>query len=99
MWRRFRNIHVMLHVRANGDSPVSLTMTHMRWLHGQSGHGEPGPHRVWSLVPVGCEPGPSIGDRTRTRAKVNERLRPLAHKDNRQKENSKKEVDHRSADL
>ena len=32
------NIHVLLHVRANGDGPVSLAMTHMRWLHGQSGH-------------------------------------------------------------
>ena len=86
MWRRFRNIHVLVHVRASGDSPVSLAMTHMRWLHGQSGHGEHGPLRVCSLVPVGCEPGPSIGARARTRAKVNVRLRPLARKDNRQKE-------------
>ena len=37
MWRRLRNTHVLLHVRANGDS-VSLAVTHMRWLHGQSGH-------------------------------------------------------------
>ena len=42
MWRRLRNVHVLLHVRANGDSPVSLAMTHMRWLHGQSGHESTG---------------------------------------------------------
>ena len=42
MWRRLRNIHVRLHVRANGDSSVSLAMTHMRWLHGQSGHESTG---------------------------------------------------------
>ena len=23
LWRRLRNVHVLLHVRANGDSPVS----------------------------------------------------------------------------
>ena len=37
MWRRLRNAHVLLHVPAKGDSPVSLAMTHMRWAHGQSG--------------------------------------------------------------
>ena len=42
MWRRLRNTHVLLHVRANGDSPISLAMTHMRWLHGQSGHESTG---------------------------------------------------------
>ena len=42
MWRRPRNVHVLLHVRAYGDSPVSLAMTHMRWLHGQSGHESTG---------------------------------------------------------
>ena len=26
MWRRLRNTHVLLHVRANGDSPISLAM-------------------------------------------------------------------------
>ena len=92
MWRRLRNVHVLLHVRAYGECQVSLAMTHMRWVHGQSGHGEHGPHRVWSLVPV-------IGARTRTRAEVNVRPRPLAHKYNREKENSKKERDHKSADL
>ena len=29
-------------MRASGDSPVSLAMTHMRWLHGQSGHESTG---------------------------------------------------------
>ena len=29
MRRRQRNVHVLLHVRAYGDSPVSLAMTHM----------------------------------------------------------------------
>ena len=38
MWWRERDTHVLLHVRACGDSPVSLAMTHMRWLHGQRGH-------------------------------------------------------------
>ena len=38
MWRRLRNTHVLLRVRAFGDSPVSLAMTHMRWSSGQSGH-------------------------------------------------------------
>ena len=38
MWRRLGNVHVLLHVRASGDSPVSLAMTHRRQLHGQSGH-------------------------------------------------------------
>ena len=27
MWKRFRNTHVLVNVRANGDSPVSLMMT------------------------------------------------------------------------
>ena len=31
------NVHVLLHVRSNGDSPVSLAMTHTRWYQGQSG--------------------------------------------------------------
>ena len=42
MWRRRRNTHVLLHVRAYGDSPVSLAMTHMRWVHGQGGHKSTG---------------------------------------------------------
>ena len=40
MWRRLRNVHVL--VRAFGDCSVSLAMTHMRWLHGQSGHESTG---------------------------------------------------------
>ena len=35
MWRRLRNTHVLLHVRVNGDCPVSLAMTHMRRLSSQ----------------------------------------------------------------
>ena len=42
MWRRLRNVHVLLHVRAYGDCPVSLAMTHMRWFHGRSGHESTG---------------------------------------------------------
>ena len=72
MWRRLRNVHVLLHVRAHGDCPVSLAMTHMRWLSGQSGHQ--------STKSLGCEPGPSTGARTRTRAEVNVRPRPLVCK-------------------
>ena len=49
MWRRLRNVHVLLHVRACGDSPVSLAMTHMRWLRGQGGHESAG--RTLSVVP------------------------------------------------
>ena len=42
MWRHLRNVHVLLHVRAYGDCPVSLAMTHMRWFHGRSGHESTG---------------------------------------------------------
>ena len=42
MWWRLRNVHVLLHVRAIGDSPVSLAMTHVRWLHGQGGRASTG---------------------------------------------------------
>ena len=38
---------------------------------------EHGVHTEWSPMSVGCEPGPSIGARTRTRAEVNVRPRPL----------------------
>ena len=38
IWRRLSNVHVLLHVRAYVDCPVSLAMTHMRWKSGQSGH-------------------------------------------------------------
>ena len=62
-------------------------------------HGEHGPHRVWYFVLVVCKPGPSIGARARTRAKVNVRLRHLAHKDNRHKERAARRRDHKSAGL
>ena len=42
MWRRLRNVHVLLHVQAYGDSPLSLATTHVRWLHGRSGHESTG---------------------------------------------------------
>ena len=38
LWRGQRNTHVPLHVRASGNRPVSLSMTHVRWLHGHSVH-------------------------------------------------------------
>ena len=41
---------------------------------------EHGLQRVWSLVSVGCEPGPSIGAPTRTWAKVNVRPQSLVWK-------------------
>ena len=41
-------------------------------------------HRVWSTVSVGCEPRPSIGARTRTRAEVNVRPRPLVNVNRRE---------------
>ena len=37
MRKRLEHVSV-LHVRAYGDSPVSLAMTHMRWLSSQRGH-------------------------------------------------------------
>ena len=49
MWRCSRNVHVLLHVRAYGDCPVSLAMTHMRWVHGQGGHESTG--YTFSVVP------------------------------------------------
>ena len=36
-WRRLRNTHVVLRVRANGDSPAPLAMTHMRVGTGPKG--------------------------------------------------------------
>ena len=83
MWRRLRNTHVLLHVRANGDSPISLAMTHMRWLLGQSGHESTGLHTKWSPMSVGCEPDPSTRAQTRTRANVKLRPRPLCVRPNR----------------
>ena len=77
MWRRFRNAHVLLHVRANGDSPVSLAMTHVRWVHGQGGHESTDCNECVSSVSMGCVLGPSIGARTITWAEVNARRRPL----------------------
>ena len=41
-WRRLGKVHILLHVRAKGDSPVHLAMTHMRWSHGQSGQQSTG---------------------------------------------------------
>ena len=41
---------------------------------------------VWSLLSVGCKPGPSISARTRTRADVNVRPRPLAQRTGKEKE-------------
>ena len=58
MWKCFRNTRVLLHVRANGVSPVSA-MTHMLWLRGQSVHTGTDDTRsvVSPLVSVGCKPG------------------------------------------
>ena len=51
-------------------------MTHM---YGQSWHVSTAPHRVWSSASMGCEPGPSTGAQTRTRACVNARPRTKRH--------------------
>ena len=83
MWRRLRSAHVLLHVQASGDSPVSLAMTHMRWAHGQSGHESTDDTLSVSLLSVGGKPGPSTGARTRTWADVNVRPRPLVCEQNR----------------
>ena len=70
-----RNDHVLLHVRAYGDCPVSLAMTHMRWLHGQCGHLSTEYTLAWSSASVGCESGPSIRDRNKD-AGTSERKTP-----------------------
>ena len=72
VWKRFINVYVLLHVRAYGDSPVSLAMTHMRWLRSQRGHKSTGCTRGV----VQCI-GPSTHARTRTWARTNVRLRSL----------------------
>ena len=77
MWRRHRNVHVLLHVLADGESPVSSAMTHMRWAKGKVGTRTRITHRVWSTVSVGGKPGPSICARTTTRAE----LRPFVNTD------------------
>ena len=69
MLRRLRNAHVLLHVRAYGDCPVSLAMTHMRWAHGQGGTRERDTHLVWFLMSVGCKPGPSKSARNKDAGK------------------------------
>ena len=49
--------------------------------------GEHGLHCVvWSLMSVGCKPGQSTGARTRTRANVSVRPRPLAQRTGKEKE-------------
>ena len=78
MWRRLRNVHVLLHARAYGDYPVSLAMTHMRRLHGQSGHKSTGYlRRVASLAH-------RYSIATRTWAEVNVRPRPFVNVNRRE---------------
>ena len=48
MWRRLRNVHVLLHVRVYGDCSVSVAMTHVWWLHGESGMRARDTHEVLS---------------------------------------------------
>ena len=85
MWRRIRNIHVLLHVRANGDSPVSVAMTHMRWLHGQR----------WACRARSCRWFYRLAHRhvleTRMRANVNVRPLPLAQRTGEEKERKERE--------
>ena len=81
MWRRLTHVHVLLHVLANGHSPVSLAVALVRWRRGQGGHESTDSYREWSTVSVGGKPGPSTCARTRTRAEVNVRPRPLVNTD------------------
>ena len=60
MWRRLRNVHVLLHVRAKGDSPVSRRRHACGGNTGEGGMRARTAHSVWSLMSVGCKPGPSI---------------------------------------
>ena len=76
---RLRNVHV--HVSCCMSGPVSTAQspdddthavgTRRKWAR------EHGLHLVWSILWVGCKPGTSIGARSRTRANVNVRPRPL----------------------
>ena len=94
MWKRPRNTHVLLHVRANGDSPVSLAMTHMRWLRGQSGREST--DYTQSVLPlcrwVGKRGAPTSAQ-TGTRANMNVRPRHLVNKqqDQDQRKTSRKD--------
>ena len=68
---------VLLHVRANRDSPVSMATTHMQWLHGRGGHQSTDCTGCGPNVSLGVQLGSSIRARTKMRAKVNVRPRPL----------------------
>ena len=88
MWRRSRNVHVLLHVRAYGECPVSLAMTHMRWVHGQGGHESTGYTFSVVLMSVGGKPGLSIGARNKDAGK-RERKTPAPCATYRQREREK----------
>ena len=70
MWRRPRSTHVLLHVRANGDTHAAVTWP--KWAR------EHGRHTEWSPMSVGCEPGPLTRAQTRTRAEVADIVRRVA---------------------
>ena len=53
-------MHVLLHVRANGDSPVSRRRHACGGNTGEGGMRARTAHSVWSLMSVGCKSGPSI---------------------------------------
>ena len=81
---------------AKRDSPVSLAMTHIRWLHSQSGREStdftvcgPLPRLVESLARR-QEPGPSsTSARTRTWTEVNVRHQSFVQQTGKEKEKAK----------
>ena len=72
--------HFMLHVRTNGDSPVSWRRHTCGGNTVKAGTRARDTHDMWSSSSVGCELGPSTSARTRTRAEVNVRPRSLVQK-------------------
>ena len=62
------------------EQPSPLAMTHVRWLH----VSRASEHRLrrsaaWSIVSVGCEPGPTTGAHTRTAGRRERKTPTLAH--------------------
>ena len=88
MWRRQRNVHVLLHVRSFGDCSVSSCGGHTATV----GTRARDTHEVWSSASVGCEPDSSTCARTRKRAEVKARPRPLV-KVNRREDSQTRQDD------
>ena len=95
-WTRLRSVHVLLHVRADGDSQVSLAMTPMRWLHGQREHDSTnltllcGPMCRWRAWPIDTCSNKDVGKSERKTPT------PCKHTGPRQKNTSTPEARHKT---